>query len=66
MFIESLATSRNSSRKVYSDVYIEVRSLEQLPIFEKELEGAFDREIYHEVGRTYRIDQDRNHLGFDL
>jgi hypothetical protein len=66
LFIESRRDSRNSSRDVYSDSFIEVRSLEQLPIFENEIESTnFDQDIYYEIGRTYDIDGERNHLGFD-
>jgi hypothetical protein len=67
MIIESQEDSRNSTRKVYSDVYIEIRTLEQLPIFEKELVDANDNlEVYHEIGRTYSIDNNGFHIsGFD-
>ena len=66
LFIKSFSTSRNSSRDVYSDVYIEVRSLEQLPVFELEFSNKnIDQDIFYEIGRTYDIDANGNHLGFD-
>lgn len=66
LLIKSLDSSRGSGRDVYSDVYIEVRSLEQLPIFEKEIESAdLDLDLFFEIGRTYVVDNDGNHLGFD-
>jgi hypothetical protein len=62
MIIES--RRKSSSRKVYSDVYVEVRKLDELPLFETEsIDLASD--IYYEVGRTFYIDENRNHLGFD-
>ena len=66
LLIKSRRDSRNSSRDVYSDSYIEVRSLEQLPIFEKEIESAdLDLDQFFEIGRTYVIDEEGYHLGFD-
>lgn len=66
LIIRSRADSYNSSRDVYSDVYIEVRSLEQLPIFEKEIESEDKNlDLFYEIGRTYLIDENGNHLGFD-
>lgn len=66
LFIESRATSRNSSRDVYSDVFLEVRALDQLPIFEKENPSTEDdADIFYEIGRTYQIDSNGYHLAFD-
>lgn len=66
MLIKSKDTSRGSGRKVYSDVYVEVRSLEQLPIFENEIESAdLDLDQFFEIGRTYKIDSEGYHLGFN-
>lgn len=65
LLIKSKDTSRGSGRKVYSDVYIEVRKLEQLPIFEKEIESVdLDLDQFYEIGRTYVVDEDGYHLGY--
>lgn len=66
MIIESRLDSRNSSRDVYADSYIEVRALDQLPIFEKEIENSDSNlDLFYEISRTYVIDDDGYHLGFD-
>lgn len=66
LLVESRRDSRNSSRDVYSDSYIEIRSLDQLPIFEKEIGPETDTiDIFNEIGRTYAIDANGNHLAFD-
>lgn len=66
LLIKSRSSSRDSSRRVYSDGYIEVRSLEQLPIFENEIASEdADLDLFYEIGRTYPIDDDGFHLGFD-
>lgn len=57
--------SFDRSRKVYTQTTTEVRKLESLPIFETEAVEN-DNDIYYEVSRTYPIDENGNHLGFDL
>lgn len=63
MIVESWRDSRDTSNEVYDDKsYIEVRYLENLPILETEGLELKD-EIYHEVGQTYKVDNNKNHLG---
>lgn len=56
--------SFDQSRKVYSETTTEIRKLESLPIFETEAKDN-DTDIYYEIGRTYLIDENGNHLGFN-
>jgi len=50
---------KNQTREIYSDVFTEVRKLENLPIFETEGTDQVPN-IYYEIGKTYQI-QSNNH-----
>ncbi|WP_339877049.1 hypothetical protein [Olleya marilimosa] len=66
LFIQSRRSSKNSSRDVYSDSFIEIRKLDQLPIFEKEIGPETDNiDIFYEIPRTYVIDVNGNHIAHD-
>jgi len=55
LIIESRLSSRNKTRDVYSDVYFEIRSLDNLPIFETEPKDQ-EPDIYFEIGKNYKIE----------
>jgi hypothetical protein len=50
---------KNGSRKVYSDVFAEIRKIKNIPVFETEAKDQ-PPEIFFEIGKTYRIISDQH------